>query len=157
MTEDPLSPPEARRLVQRVDELEALLRRAVCDLEDLSANQLSGYSAPQEREPEATDDVPEPVYSSVAAWVDGYFRMVFARSVGGEIRWCDHWQAHPEAVTRLEALWRSWEALRLDPNLGMATWLTSFLDPQLAALLSRAGTFAQCGQGRHTTPTGLSG
>ena len=155
MNEDSLSPSDVTRIVQRVDELEALLRRAVCDLEDLSANQLSGYSPPQELEPEATDDVPEPVYSSVAAWVDGYFRMVFARSVGGEIRWCDRWQEHPEAVTRLEALWRSWEALRLDANLGMATWLTSFLDPQLAALLSRSGTFAQCGHERHTPLPGL--
>ena len=75
--------------------------------------------------------------------------MVFARPVGGEIRWCSHWAEHPEALTRLEALWRAWETLRLDPNLGIATWLTNYLDPQLVALTSRAGTFAQCTPDRH--------
>jgi len=60
-------------------------------------------------------------------------------------------QQHAEALTRLEALWRSWETLRLDPNLGIATWLTNYLDPQLAALTSRIGTFAQCTQERHAT------
>lgn len=158
MNEDALSPPDLTRLVQRVDDLEALLRRAVCDLEDLSADQLSGYSNPQRIEPAAADDVPEPIYSSVTAWVDGYFRVVFSRNVGGEIRWCDQWQDHPEAVTRLEALWRSWEALRLDSALGIATWLTSYLDPQLAALLARSGTFSQCSLSRHVAaaPSGAT-
>jgi hypothetical protein len=32
----------------------------------------------------------------------------------------------------------------------MATWLTNYLDPQLLALMNRAGTFAQCSQDRHT-------
>ena len=76
---------------------------------------------------------------------------MFARSVGGDVRWCSEWRKHPEALTRLEALWRSWEALRLDPNLGIATWLTSYLDPQLVALTSRAGVFAQCTPDRHTS------
>ena len=57
----------------------------------------------------------------------------------------------PEARLRLEALWRSWEALRLDPALGIATWLTNYADPQLAALLHRSGTFARCTPDRHTT------
>ena len=74
---------------------------------------------------------------------------LFARSVGGEIRWCNQWQEHPEALTRLEALWRSWEALRLDTALGVATWLTSYLDPQLATLFGRSGTFTQCTPARH--------
>ena len=81
--------------------------------------------------------------------MDEYFTVVFARPVGGEIRWCSHWSEHPEALTRLEALWRAWETLRLDPNLGIATWLTNYLDPQLVALTSRAGTFAQCTPDRH--------
>lgn len=158
MSDDALAPPALASVVQRVDELEALLRRALSDLEDLTADHLSGYATPQDIDPTtAADEVPEPIYSSVTAWVDDYFRVVFTRSVGGEIRWCDQWHDHPEAVTRLEALWRSWEALRLDPNLGIATWLTTFLDPQLAALLSRSGTFAQCSQGRHTALPCLGG
>ncbi len=90
-----------------------------------------------------------PAFPSVDAWVDGYFMVVFPRPVGGEHRWCARWREHPEALTRFEALWRSWETLRLDPGLGIATWLTSFLDPQFAALTSRSGTFAACTPDRH--------
>jgi Domain of unknown function (DUF4913) len=132
-------------------EIEAQLAGLRAELADLSAAVLLG---PPANEPQAavSDEVPEPVHPSVEAWVEDYFCAVFARPVGGEIRWCLQWRDHPEAVTRLEALWRSWEALRLDPNLGVATWLTNYLDPQLAALLSRSGTFARCTSDRHASP-----
>src|SRR2546421_9688492 len=65
---------------------------------------------------------PEPLYPNVEAWVAGWFAPTFARRLG-TTRWCAQWWLHAEAIVRLEALWRSWETLRLDPNLGMATWL----------------------------------
>ncbi|MEP6463039.1 MAG: DUF4913 domain-containing protein [Frankiaceae bacterium] len=40
-----------------------------------------------------------------------------------------------EALLRAEALWRSWEAHRLDPERGIAVRLRDFADSQLAALL----------------------
>ena len=46
----------------------------------------------------------------------GYFLPMFRRPLGGEFRWCPQWWAHPEAVSRLTALWRSWEAFRLEPS-----------------------------------------
>jgi hypothetical protein len=99
-------------------------------------------------------------YKTLDDWVRGYFLPTFSRPIGGEIRWCDEWREHAEAITRLEALWRSWEHLRLEPALGMATWLTNHLDPQLAAIHSRSGTFAQCQPERHAPsdvapPSGL--
>jgi hypothetical protein len=72
-----------------------------------------------------------------------------------DARWCPCWAEHPEAVLRLEALWRSWETLRLDAHLGIATWLTSFLDPLVTALTGRRGPFAQCGSGRHQEQAAL--
>jgi hypothetical protein len=138
-------------LAARLDELEARLARALAELEDLTG---LVTHANQATEPSASEPT-EPIHATLTDWVDGYFSHVFARSVGGETRWCAYWRDHPEAVTRLEALWRSWETLRLDPNLGIVTWLTSYLDPQLAALLARSGTFAQCSTDRHTSPTQL--
>jgi len=63
--------------------------------------------------------------------------------------WCAQWNEHAEAVSRLEALWRSWEVLRREPGLGMASWFVNHLDPNLSVLLSRGGTFSQCSPDRH--------
>ena len=148
-----------------LDELQAELARLRADLDDLTAaviptfphedNGLSTTGGDAGREVTVASSQEdgsaqgEPAFLTLQAWVDGYFSVVFTRPVNGEHRWCNRWQNHPEAVTRLEALWRSWETLRLDPNLGIATWLTSFLDPQLAALTSRSGPFAACTPDRH--------
>lgn len=164
---------DVTRLAARVDELAAGLNRLAAEVEDLAtailpdpldADDLSahGLGPDDERltpgEPSLPDGAAplQPVFDTLEAWVTEYFTVTFARSIGGEIRWCAHWDQHAEAVTRLEALWRSWETLRLDPNLGIATWLTNYLDPQLAALLSRAGTFAQCSPDRHATSVALT-
>jgi hypothetical protein len=47
-------------------------------------------------------------------------------------------------------LWRSWELYRLEPRLGMASWLRDFLDPQLRELTSATGPFAACTDERHS-------
>ena len=95
------------------------------------------------------------MFASIDDWVQTYFAPTFGRSLGGEHRWCPRWREHVEAVDRLDALWRSWEALRRDESLGMITWFTHYLDPQLAALLGRGGPFAQCSLDRHTGQRGL--
>jgi len=66
------------------------------------------------------------------------------------MRWCPQWWAHAEALSRLEALWRTWEAARLDPLQGIAVWYRDFCDPQLLVLFSPAGPFAQCTAERHS-------
>jgi hypothetical protein len=81
--------------------------------------------------------------------VDAYFLPTFVRATGGEFRWCSEWAQHAEAVTRLESLWRAWEVLRLDPGVGMSTWLVGHLDPQLSVLTGRGGPFAACSVDRH--------
>lgn len=138
----------AEQLAVRVAELEVRVAQLSNELEDVTAlmtdGAVSGATAPSPR------------YDSLDGWVRGYFAPTFGRPIGGEIRWCAQWREHAEAVGRLEALWRSWEALRLDPAMGMATWLTNYLDPQLLVLLSRTGPFAQCTVDRHERQGELS-
>ena len=94
------------------------------------------------------DDLPEPVYASVQDWVSEHFLPMYRRPLGGEFRWCPQWWRHAEAITRLTALWQSWEAMRLQPGTGTANWLRDHLDHQLPVLLGRSGPFAQCSRGR---------
>ena len=88
-------------------------------------------SGPDEDRDEGRDPQPQPVYDSVEAWVTGQFLPMYRRPLGGEYRWCRQWWQHAEAITRLTALWHSWEALRLEPGTGMAIWLRDHLDHQL--------------------------
>ena len=62
------------------------------------------------------------------------------------------WWRHAEAITRLTALWQSWEAMRLQPGTGTANWLRDHLDHQLPILLGRSGPFAQCSEDEHIAP-----
>ena len=67
----------------------------------------------------------------------------FRRRVGerAPYRWSAEWWRNTEALLRLEALWRAWEHLRLDPATGMSDWLRDHADPQLAALMDHEGPF----------------
>jgi hypothetical protein len=70
-------------------------------------------------------------------------------------RWCARWWEHPEAVSRLEALWKAFEVLRLDPGTGASTWWRDYADPTMAALTASSGTFAKCSDTTHVTPPSL--
>jgi hypothetical protein len=137
------------QLTTRLDDLTTRVNTLTREVDDLTAALLpTGDPA---------DDVatgiapPTPAFATLEDWVTGFFQPTFRRQYGGELRWCTQWQEHPEALLRLEALWRSWEALRQDPLLGIATWLTNYADPQLAALTQRTGTFANCTLDRHAS------
>lgn len=138
----------ADELAVRVAELEvrvAQLSNEVADVTSLMTDDpIRGAAAPSPR------------YHGLDDWVQEYFAPTFGRPIGGEIRWCTQWQEHAEAITRLEALWRSWEVLRLDPAMGMVTWLTNYLDPQLTVLLGRSGPFSPCSRDRHEAIGGLA-
>lgn len=93
-------------------------------------------------------------FPDLESWVNGFFVLTFARP-GREICWCERWWDHPEAVLRLDALWRTWEAAALDPVRGVADWLRDYLDPGLSVLLSAAGPFGGCREGIHAGPSVL--
>ncbi len=160
-TAQPLGPrppgPEPDRETQRrLNRLEGdleLLEQAVHDLADPAS--LAGVAA--EGLPGGSGggggsgvEAGGPHYPSLQAWVEAYFAVMFARPVSPAVRWCASWWAHAEALSRLEALWRSWEAARLDPVRGMALWYRDVLDPQLGVLLATGGPFAQCTPDRHS-------
>jgi hypothetical protein len=138
----------ADELAVRVAELEVGVAQLSNEVADVTALMTEGSVS--------GTAVPSPRYGNLDDWVREYFAPTFGRPIGGEIRWCAQWREHAEAIGRLEALWRSWEALRLDPGMCMATWLTNYLDPQLAVLLGRGGPFAQCNVDRHERQVALS-
>ncbi|WP_370460793.1 DUF4913 domain-containing protein [Pseudarthrobacter sp. GA104] len=58
-------------------------------------------------------------------------------NVGGDVTWCPRWWNRPEAISRLEALWRAWEHLRLDGATGMTVWWRDHATHHMGILLRR--------------------
>jgi len=89
------------------------------------------------------------VYPHVLSWVTDWLAPTYAHEVSSAWRWCEQWWMHAEALVRLEAAWRAWEALRLDPSTGPSVWLAQHGDPCIQALTEPDGPFAQCKEGKH--------
>lgn len=99
---------------------------------------------------DAADEPPELVYPTLEAFVSEQLAPLYRRNLNGQDRtWCPEWWRHAEAISRLEALWRAWEHLRLDPALGMSVWLRDHLDHHMAVLLDADGPFKGCKPDRH--------
>jgi hypothetical protein len=77
----------------------------------------------------------------VAYLADLYRREVFDSS---ERVWCPKWWEHPEAIARLEAMWRALEALRQDPATGISVWFRDHADVHMAQLMQPHGPFRGC-------------
>jgi hypothetical protein len=90
-------------------------------------------------------------YDSVEDWVSRYLLVMYRRAVSGTgTTWCPQWWRHPEAVVRLEALWRAWEYLRKDETTGVSVWLRDHCDPHMTQLLSADGPFKGCKPKQHS-------
>ena len=98
---------------------------------------------------------PEPGlhYRSVDEFVRNLVIPVFRRNVGprAEHRWSARWWESAEAIMRLEAMWRAWEALRHDPATGISHWLRDHADHHMTILLSPTGPFARSQDEAKTT------
>jgi hypothetical protein len=103
-------------------------------------------SAPAEGAPAAPDAAAEPTlfFGSVDEFVRERLRYTYSRRVGpqGQYRWAADWWRYPEAISRLDALWRSWEALRLEPTFGMSVWWRDHADHHMRMLMAPDGPFA---------------
>jgi hypothetical protein len=106
----------------------------------------TGSGAPDE-------DRARPMFDRLDDWVNHWLLAVYVRSTdGANVTWCPKWWLHPEAYVRLDALWRTWEHLRLQPGTGMSVFMRDHLDHHMAVLLSHGGPFEGCkasGHGEH--------
>lgn len=88
---------------------------------------------------------PRLYYPTLDRWVAELLAPTYRRAIDDRNRfWCPSWWRHTEAIARLEALWRSWEHLRLDPATGVSVWFRDHADAQMAVLLSPEGPFKYC-------------
>ncbi|MEU3982761.1 DUF4913 domain-containing protein [Streptomyces sp. NPDC026672] len=104
-------------------------------------------------------------YPHVAEFVENRFIYFVPRPTPESGRvWCPEWYRHPEALSRLDSVWRAWEALRWDAGLGMSNWWLHHADPHVRALTDPVtGPFARCVDGHEghdplpiaTPPEGL--
>jgi hypothetical protein len=97
-----------------------------------------------EEQPPAAASEPTLFFGSVDEFVRERLRYTYSRRVGpqGPNRWSAQWWKYPEAISRLDALWRSWEALRLEPTFGMSVWWRDHADHHMRMLMSTEGPFA---------------
>lgn len=94
---------------------------------------------------------PSTLFPNVYVFVRDHLTDVIERDVGHHgNRWCPRWFEHPEAVSRLEALWKAFEALRQDPGTGASAWWRDHADPTMTALFAGQGVFRSCDKGKHT-------
>jgi hypothetical protein len=109
-------------------------------------------------DPEMFAEGPTNFYPDVYAFVIEFLAPTFAHDVTDQdtsYRWCSRWFHHTEAVARLEAAWKAWEVLRLDPGTGASTWFRDHADPCMAVLTAAEGPFSRCSTTTHKLPRAL--
>lgn len=92
----------------------------------------------------AVEQEPRTYYRNVDEFVREFLSSAYRRTLsdrGTAPFWDPEWWRHEEAIMRLEALWRAWEHLRLDPALGMSVWWRDHADHHMAALMGDTGPF----------------
>lgn len=115
--------------------------------EDPATDEVVEEPPPSEPQPEPP---PTTYYGSVDEFVREFLRFAYRRRLLGRGQspyWDPQWWQHDEAVMRLEALWRAWEFLRLDPATGMSVWWRDHADHHMRVLMSDEGPFT----GNNTT------
>jgi hypothetical protein len=109
--------------------------------------------APESMHPHE-EPAPELVYDSALDFFVGLLAQSYVREVneGAAFVWCPEWYKHPEALIRMEAIWRAWEHLRLEPALGVSTWWLNHADPHMRVLMDTEGPFKKCAYDGHKSP-----
>ena len=107
-------------------------------------------------EKQGEEKPPELVYGSAEEFLLEQLLPTYVRDVDGRsFKWCIEWYFHPEAVSRVEALWRAWEHLRLDGATGISVWWRDHADHHMSVLLDPRGPFYKCDMQKHRDPEHL--
>lgn len=111
---------------------------------------MSEFDDFREEEDEGPESAPEAVpqlfYGSCDEFMRDRLIFMYARRVGGgnaSFRWAADWWNYPEALARVDALWRAWEHLRLDGATGASSWWIEHADHHMPILMSPEGVFAK--------------
>ncbi|WP_430648084.1 DUF4913 domain-containing protein [Agromyces sp. GXS1127] len=98
---------------------------------------------PITHDPAVDEEMPQTYYGSVDEFVREKIVTSYRRLVGPQApyRWAADWWSYPEAVSRLDALWRAWEHLRLDGVTGASVWWRDHADHHMRMLLDKDGPF----------------
>lgn len=85
-------------------------------------------------------------YSSLGQFVDEYLTYLYPmNTTKGGVTWCEQWWKHPAAAVRFQALWSSWEDMRINGGpSGLAGWLVNYADPLMAQVFREDGPFEHC-------------
>ncbi|MEC5152630.1 DUF4913 domain-containing protein [Cryobacterium sp. GrIS_2_6] len=97
-------------------------------------------------ETEPAEETPQLFYGSSDEFVRERLIHMYARRVGpgnASFRWAADWWNYPEALARIDALWRAWEHLRLDAATGSSVWWIEHADHHMPILMSTEGPFAK--------------
>ncbi|MFI6997871.1 DUF4913 domain-containing protein [Nocardia sp. NPDC050175] len=102
-----------------------------------------------------------PAYQNLVEFVEKYVTVIYSDAVdftGEEVRWCPEWWQHPSAIARMDAMWRSWEHLRLDGNTGLSLWFREHGDYHMRELFRQDGPFRRCSarNGHHDVGKGVA-
>jgi len=92
------------------------------------------------------EDLPER-FCDVEDFVAHFMAPVIERRLGGGRLWCAKWWKHPEAVNRLWALWRAYEAFRAQGGTALSAWWVYHVDSHLAVVMGEWGPFWRCRKG----------
>lgn len=95
---------------------------------------------PDESEDEEEEPAPrELTYPHAVAFFRDKLRNVYRRRLGDTATsslWVEDWWQYPEALEVMDALWRAWEFLSLDPTTGLSVWWKDHARPHMTSLMS---------------------
>lgn len=89
----------------------------------------------------------EPKYKSIFEFVDEFIRPMWATTRSGQdkVNWSKQWYSHPEAMSRLSALWRIYEVQRQrDPQNFLEGFLRVHADYHMRHLMAERSVFSEC-------------
>lgn len=118
--------------------------------QDAARRAVEAVAGDADTPPDTPTDSGEPppaqlAFRSLPEFVESYVLPNWRHSRGEDVRWCEVWWEHSEAVLHLEALWESFEQLRLDPaGTSTSIFLLNYFVPHLTHLTSPEGPFTLC-------------